>query len=187
MPHSFSQPTLETLRGLINTALYEQRQPRIPLRGLYKEMTIQEFINMLRLVTQTTDKDSTYNSEDTIEGNLSKKTRVFIPDNMDVMEVFNSYFNDIKSNNKPLTDVDDIGDRILQWGFQRDRLRSKVKQNFPPQAIPNISTISTCLHLPWLQPKPHSLRDRPHPNLTSTSVNSPQFHLNLRVLLLPST
>ena len=80
----------------------DQRQPRIPL----KELTIQEVINILRSVAQTTDKDSAYNSDDTIEGNLSKKTGVFIPDSMDeanimrskVMEVFNSCSNDIKSN-----------------------------------------------------------------------------------------
>ena len=44
------------------------------------------------------DRDSTYNSEDTIEGNLSKKTGYFILDSVDeaniieskVMEVFNS-------------------------------------------------------------------------------------------------
>ena len=76
-------------------------------------MTIQEVINTLRSVAQTTDKDSVYNSENTIEGSLSKKTGVFIPDeanimnsSMDeanimrskVMEVFNSFSNDIKSN-----------------------------------------------------------------------------------------
>ena len=73
------------------------------------------------------------------------------------------------THNEPLTDIDDIGDRILQWGIQRDRLRAEVKQNFPPQAIPNISTISTVS-------SPHpllDLRDRPHPNLTPTAVNSP--------------
>jgi len=98
--HSFPQPTLETLRVIINMARYEQRQPRIPL----KDMTIQEVINTLRSVAQTTDKDLAYNSEDTIEGNLSKKTGVFIPDSMDeanimrskVMEVFNSFSNDIR-------------------------------------------------------------------------------------------
>ena len=50
-------------------ARYEQRKPRLPL----KDMSIQEVINTLRSVAQTTDKDSAYNSEDTIEGNLSKK------------------------------------------------------------------------------------------------------------------
>jgi hypothetical protein len=47
----------------------EQRKPRLPL----KDMSIQEVINTLRSVAQTTDKDSAYNSEDTIEGNLAKK------------------------------------------------------------------------------------------------------------------
>jgi len=42
--HSFPQTTLETLRGIINMARYEQRQPGIPL----KEMTIQYVINTLR-------------------------------------------------------------------------------------------------------------------------------------------
>ena len=47
------------------------------------------------------------------------------------------------THNEPLQDIDDIGDRILQWGFQRDRLRAELKQNFPPQALPNTSTISS--------------------------------------------
>ena len=83
-------------------AHYEQRKPRL----LFKEMTIQEVINTLRSVAQTTDKDSVYNSEYNIEGNLAKKTGAFIPDSMDyanimrskVMEVFNSCSNEIKSN-----------------------------------------------------------------------------------------
>ena len=57
-------------------------------------------------MAQTTDKDSSYNSEDTIAVNLAKKTGVFIPDSMDdanimrskVMDVFNSCSNEIKSN-----------------------------------------------------------------------------------------
>ena len=83
-------------------ARYEQRKLRLPLQ----DMTIQEVINTLRSVAQTTDKDSAYNSEDTIEGNLAKKTGFFIPDSMDdanimrskVMEVFNSCSDEIKSN-----------------------------------------------------------------------------------------
>ena len=124
---------------------------------------MQEVINTLRSGAQTTDKDSAYNSEDTIEGNLTKKTGGFIPDSMDeanimrskVMKVFISCSNDIKSNftlilsevkrwikglrsqlddpdsqkyiankfrhhmesgthNEPLTDLDDIRNRILQ-------------------------------------------------------------------------
>ena len=67
--HFFPQSTLETL---INMARYEQRQPRIPL----KEITIQDVINTLMSVAQTTDKDLAYNSEDTIEDNLSKKTGI---------------------------------------------------------------------------------------------------------------
>ena len=50
-------------------ARHEQRKPRLPL----KEITIQEVINTLRSVAQTTDNNSAYNSEDTIEGNLSEK------------------------------------------------------------------------------------------------------------------
>ena len=77
-------------------ARYEKRQPRIIL----KEMNIQDVISTLRSVAQTTDIDSAYNAKDTVEGNLSKKTGVFIPDSMDeanimrskVMEVFNRVF-----------------------------------------------------------------------------------------------
>ena len=69
-------------------------------------MTIQEFINTLRSVVQTTDRDLANNFEGTTEGNLSKKTGDFIPNSMDeaniirskVMEVFSSCSNDIKSN-----------------------------------------------------------------------------------------
>ena len=42
------------------------------------------------------------------------------------------------THNEPLPHICDIGDRILQWGFQRDRLCPEVKQNFPPQAIPHL-------------------------------------------------
>ena len=79
MTLSFPKPTVVTLQGIINMARYEQRQPRIPLQ----EMTIQDVINKLRSVAQTRDTDSAYNSEDTIEGNVSKKNGVFIPDCMD--------------------------------------------------------------------------------------------------------
>ena len=35
-----------------------------------------------------------------------------------------------------VTDFEDIWDRILQWGYQRDKLRSEIKQNFPPKFQP---------------------------------------------------
>ena len=47
------------------------------------------------------------------------------------------------THNEPLQDIDEIGDRILRWGFQRDRLRPELKQKFPPQALPNTSTITS--------------------------------------------
>jgi len=33
--------------------------------------------------------------------------------------------------NEVVTDFEDIEDRILQWGYQRDKLRAEIKQNFP--------------------------------------------------------
>ena len=72
-------------------------------------------------MAQTTDKDLAYNSKDTIEGNLSKKTGGFIPDNMDeanivrskVMEVFNSCSNEIKSNLTLILSNDGLKDYVL--------------------------------------------------------------------------
>ena len=44
---------------------------------------------------------------------------------------------------EPIQDIDDIGDRILQWGYQRDRLRAEVKQNFPSNHNTSVQTISS--------------------------------------------
>ena len=47
---------------------------------------------------------------------------------------------------EPIQDMDDIGDRNLQWGYQRDRLRAEVKQKFPTTSINSnysITTVST--------------------------------------------
>jgi hypothetical protein len=70
---------METLRGIINMYRCEQRLPRVP----YKTVPIQEVINMLRSVAHTTDKESAFNSEDTLEGNLTKRTGSVLPDSMD--------------------------------------------------------------------------------------------------------
>ena len=45
--------------------------------------------------------------------------------------------------NEVATDSDDIGDRILQWGYQRDELRAEMKQNFPQTPNPTVSSTST--------------------------------------------
>ena len=70
---------METLRGIVNMSRNEQRLPSVHLQSL----TVQKLINTLRTVVHTTDKESTYNSDDTLEGNLTKKTGSIFPDSMD--------------------------------------------------------------------------------------------------------
>ena len=67
------------MRGIINISRGEQRLARVPLNSL----TVQEISNMLRSVAHTTNKEFAYNSEDTLEGNLTKRTGSIIPDSMD--------------------------------------------------------------------------------------------------------
>jgi len=65
---------------------------------MIKNLPIQEVINTLRSVAHTTDKESVYNSEDTLEGNLTKRTGSVLSDSMDeanvmrakVFEVYNA-------------------------------------------------------------------------------------------------
>jgi len=63
-------------------------------------------------------------------------------------------------HNAVATDFEDIGDRILQWGYQRDKLRAEVKQNFPQNSNP------VAAHLPTL------LSQHPVTNLRSTPKNT---------------
>ena len=42
-----------------------------------------------------------------------------------------------------VTDFEDIGDRILQWVYQRDKLRTEIKQNFPRNSNPTVSSAGT--------------------------------------------
>ena len=80
----------------------ERRLPRVP----YKTLPIQEVINTLRSVAHTTDKESAFNSEDTLEGNLTKRTGSVLPDSMDeanvmrakIFEVYNACSDEIKDN-----------------------------------------------------------------------------------------
>ena len=74
---------METLRGIINMYRSEQRLPRMP----YKNLPIQEVNNTLGSVAHTTDKESAFNSEDTLEGNLTKRTGSVLPDSMDEANV----------------------------------------------------------------------------------------------------
>jgi len=93
---------METLRGIINMSRSEQRLPRVPLQSL----TVQEVINTLRTVAHTTDKEFAYSSENTFEGNLTKRTGSILPDSMDdaktmrtkVFEVYNACSDEIKAN-----------------------------------------------------------------------------------------
>ena len=180
LTHSFPRSTMETLRGIINMYRSEQRLPRVT----YKNLPVQEVINTLRSVAHTTDKESAFNSEDTLEGNLTKRTGSVLPDSMDeanvmrakIFEVYNACSDEVKANftkilseiklwvkglksassdtafqkyitnkfrhhmeyglhDEVTTEFDDIGDRILQWGYQRDKLRAEIKQNFPQLLI----------------------------------------------------
>ena len=70
---------METLRDIVNISRSEQRLSRVHLQSV----TVQEVINTLRTVVHTTDKESAYNSEDTPEGNLTKKTGSILSDSMD--------------------------------------------------------------------------------------------------------
>ena len=40
------------------------------------------------------------------------------------------------------TDFEDIGDRILRYGYQRDKLRAEIKQNFLQNFNPTVSSTS---------------------------------------------
>ena len=90
------------MRGIINISRGEQRLARVPLNSL----TVQEVSNMLRSVAHTTNKEFAYNSEDTLEGNLTKRTGSIIPDSMDdantmrakVFEVYNACSDEVKAN-----------------------------------------------------------------------------------------
>ena len=73
---------------------------------MIKNLPIQEVINTLRSVANTTDKESAYNSEDTLEGNLTKRTGSVLPDSMDeanvmrakIFEMYNACSNEVKAN-----------------------------------------------------------------------------------------
>ena len=67
---------METLRGIINMSRSEQR---LPLQSL----TVHVVINMLRTVAHTTYKESAYNSDDTLEGNLTKQMGSILADSTD--------------------------------------------------------------------------------------------------------
>ena len=82
-------------------------------------------------------------------------------------------------HNEPLTDIYDIGDRILQWGFKRDRLRAEVKQNLPPQDIHNISTISTVSSSAVAATKINTNVDELTTVPFKSSVNTPAINLDL--------
>ena len=56
-----------------------------------------------------------------------------------------------------LQDIDEIGDRILQWGYQRDRLRAEVKQNFPSTSKTSVPTSQTSV--PNTSHKTHCYKD----------------------------
>jgi len=72
-----------------------------------------------------------------------------------------------------LKDIDDIGDRILQWGFQRDRLRAELKQNFPPQALQSTSAITSVHTSSMAANKTSSNSARPaRPNVSKPTSNS---------------
>ena len=79
MADPYTPSTVETLTGIINMSLSEQRLPRVPLHSL----TVQEVINTLRSVAHTTDKQFVFNSEDTLQGNLTKRTGSVRPDSTD--------------------------------------------------------------------------------------------------------
>ena len=77
------------------------------------------------------------------------------------------------SHNEPLQDIDDIGDRILQWGFQRDRLRAELKQNFPQQALTNTTTITSVQTSSMAATKSSSSSVRPaRPTVSKPTSNS---------------
>jgi len=91
---------METLPGIINISRSEQRLPRVPLHNL----TVQEVINTLRSVAHTTDKESAYNSEDTLQGNLTKRTGSVRPNSMDEAntmreKVYNAFSDEVNFTN----------------------------------------------------------------------------------------
>ena len=63
----------------MNLTRYERHLPRIPL----SDLNINDVIRLLRGVAEMTDKNATYNLEDTFENNLFKITGPYIPDNME--------------------------------------------------------------------------------------------------------
>ena len=70
---------MDTLQGMVNLTRYERNLPRIPL----SDLDIKDVIRLLRGVAETTDKNATYNLEDTFENNLFKITVPYVPDNME--------------------------------------------------------------------------------------------------------
>ena len=49
-------------------------------------------------------------------------------------------------HNEVVTDFEDIGDRILPWGYQRDKLRAEIKQNFPQNFNPTVSSTTATIN-----------------------------------------
>ena len=72
---------------------------------------------MLRTVAHTTDKESAYNFEDTLEGNFNKRTSSILPDSIDgsntmrakVFEVYIACSDEVKAN---------ITNRKLNYGLK---------------------------------------------------------------------
>ena len=47
------------------------------------------------------------------------------------------------SYNRPLSDIEEIGDRVLQWGSHLDKKRVELRQYFPPSQTSNNPSTST--------------------------------------------
>ena len=47
------------------------------------------------------------------------------------------------SYNRPLSDIEEIGDRVLQWGSHLDKKRVELRQYFPPSQTTNNSSTAT--------------------------------------------
>jgi len=85
------------------------------------------------------------------------------------------------SYNCPLSDIDEIGDRILQWGSHLDKKRVELRQYFPPsQTSPNTTSNST--HGPSgnkvnatgkSSQRSHAPRDSKTTTYSTTHVTSP--------------
>jgi hypothetical protein len=134
-------------------------------------LDIKDVIRLLRGVAETTDNNATYNFDDTFENNEVMKLLKACPSSVtnDIRNVVTgvrrwakrlrgkgndhawSDFMDSKfqhhmeegSYNRPLSDIKEIGDRVLQWGSHLDKKRVELRQYFPPSQTSNNPSTST--------------------------------------------